>query len=86
MISSRMSVGFSSIRHLRLNPRASFHKSRHHTACISRALRSLDVIRDARIRTRQLIEDVIEWDFGIFATGFAAGNQALRLMKSCSIN
>jgi len=28
------------------------------------------------------IEDVIEWNFGIFGTGFAAGDHALRFLKA----
>jgi hypothetical protein len=41
-----------------------------------------DVIRHARIGTRQPIEDVVEWHLGGIATGFAA--EASRLDSYCS--
>jgi len=36
--------------------------------------------------SREAIEDVIESDLGIFATGFTAGDHALRLLKSDRVN
>jgi hypothetical protein len=35
------------------------------------------VIRHARIGTRESIENALKWQFCIFATGFAAGDQVL---------
>jgi hypothetical protein len=49
-----------------------------------------NIIRHAGIGTRQAIEDVIDWNFRIFAARFAAGlrtrDHALHLPKSCSID
>jgi hypothetical protein len=45
-----------------------------------------DIVRHARIRTGQPIENVLEWKFGIFATGFAAGDHTLRSLKSLSVD
>ena len=45
-----------------------------------------NVIRDTRIGIRQAIENVIEWQFGIFATVFAAGNHSLCFLQSRSID
>ena len=35
---------------------------------------------------RQPIENVVEWNFGVFATHFAASNHALRLLESCGVD
>jgi hypothetical protein len=45
-----------------------------------------NVIRNARIATRQPIENVIKRNFGIFATGFTAGDYALSSLKSCTVD
>jgi hypothetical protein len=45
-----------------------------------------NVIRHARIATCQAVEKVVEWDFGIFATGFATGDHALCFLKGCGVN
>jgi hypothetical protein len=45
-----------------------------------------NVVRCGRIRIRQLIENDDEWNLSGLATGFAAGDPALRLLKSRSID
>jgi hypothetical protein len=45
-----------------------------------------NVIRYARIGARHAIKNVVEWQLSSCATGFAAGDHALRLLESGGIN
>ena len=45
-----------------------------------------NVIRHARIGTRQLIQNVVEGDFGILATGFVAGDHTSQLSRPARNN
>ena len=45
-----------------------------------------NVIRDARIGARQAVENVVEWNIGLLTTRFAACDDALGLVQSCSID